>query len=111
MNHVCVHSWSFLPHWECYTAVSRPAIPNRQYYYNTGSYYFSFQVDVYSFGVLLCEMCICKTPDPERRDEQVPLMTNDIFKNLVNECLETDPAERPDMAGIIQKFEGCDQTY
>ena len=72
---------------------------------------FYFQVDVYSFGVLLCEMCICKTPDPERRDEQVLLMTNDAFRNLVHECLKDDPAERPDMASIIQKFEGYDQTY
>jgi len=53
-------------------------------------------------------MCICKTPEPERRDDQVLLMTNDVFRNLVRECLKDNPAERPDMARIIQKFEGCD---
>ena len=98
--------------WKFYTAIcSHPAIHNRQYYCNTGSnYYYCFQVDVYSFGVLLCEMCICKLPDPERRNEQVLLMRNDVFRNLVRECLKVVPAERPDMARIIQEFEGCDQT-
>ena len=66
---------------------------------------------MYSFGVLLCEMCTQKLPDPVRRKQQVKHMRNDAFKNLVNECLKKDPAERPDMARIIQEFEGCDQTH
>ena len=66
---------------------------------------------MYSFGVLLCEMCIREMPDPERRNEQVLLMRNGVFRNVVRECLKADPAERPDMARIIQEFEGCDQTH
>ena len=65
---------------------------------------------MYSFGVLLCEMCIRDMPDPKIRKQQVSLMRNGVFKNLVCECLIDDPAERPDMARIIQKFEGCDQA-
>ncbi|XP_067052990.1 probable serine/threonine-protein kinase DDB_G0271682 [Acropora muricata] len=61
------------------------------------------KVDVFSFGVLLCEMCTRKMPDPGRRNEQVGLVRSHSFKNLVRECLRTDPAERPDMARIIQE--------
>ncbi|XP_068754257.1 eukaryotic translation initiation factor 4 gamma 1-like isoform X2 [Montipora capricornis] len=63
------------------------------------------KVDVYSFGVLLCEMCIREMPDPERREEQVLVVKNRNFRNLVRQCLEADPAMRPDMAQIIQELE------
>ncbi|XP_068685938.1 probable serine/threonine-protein kinase DDB_G0271682 [Montipora foliosa] len=68
------------------------------------------KVDVYSFGVLLCEMCIGEMPDPERREEQVLLVRNRLFRNLVRQCLQADPAMRPDMAQIIQELEQCDGT-
>ncbi|XP_068685473.1 ubiquitin carboxyl-terminal hydrolase 15-like [Montipora capricornis] len=63
------------------------------------------KVDVYSFGVLLCEMCIGEMPDPERREEQVLLVRNRLFRNLVRQCLQADPAMRPGMAQIIQELE------
>ena len=60
---------------------------------------------MYSFGVLLCEMWIQEMPDPERREEQVLLVRNRFFRNLVRQCLQADPAMRPDMAQIIQELE------
>ena len=60
---------------------------------------------MFSFGVLLCEMCIREMPDPERRNEQVRRVRSHSLRNLVCECLRTDPAERPDMARIIQDIE------
>jgi len=63
------------------------------------------KVDVYSFGVLLCEMCIRELPEPERREEQIALMTNRTFRNLVRRCLQTDPAQRPTMGEINQNLE------
>ncbi|XP_068755634.1 uncharacterized protein [Montipora capricornis] len=68
------------------------------------------KVDVYSFGVLLCEMYIREMPDPERREEQVLLVRNRFFRNLVRQCLQADPATRPDMAQIIQQLEQFDGT-
>ena len=69
---------------------------------------------MYSFGVLLCEMCINEMPDPDRRHEQVLLVRNQVFRNGVRACLQVDPAKRPNMERIIQeikKFEGSDQAH
>ena len=60
---------------------------------------------MFSFGVLLCEMCTREMPDPGRRNEQVGLVRSHSLRNLVRECMRTNPAERPDMARIIQEIE------
>ena len=69
-----------------------------------------FQLDVFSFGVLLCEMCVREMPDPERREEQVLLIRNGAFRNLVRRCLHANPAMRPHMAQIIQELEQFVET-
>ena len=63
------------------------------------------QVDVYSFGVLLCEICIRELPDPERRDEQVAMVENRALRALVRRCLQRDPASRPSMEDIIGELQ------
>ena len=60
---------------------------------------------MFSFGVLLCEMCTREVPDPGKRKEQVRLVRSHSLRNLVHECLRTNPFERPDMARIIQEIE------
>ena len=62
------------------------------------------QVDVYSFGVLLCEMSIQELPDPERRDEQVAMVTNSVLRALIRGCLQSEPEERPSMEEIIDEL-------
>ena len=67
---------------------------------------------MYSFGVLLCEMCIREMPDPERRHEQVLLVKTHVLRSLVFECLQDNPAERPEMSEIIkeiERFEGLNR--
>ncbi|XP_022790983.1 serine/threonine-protein kinase pim-2-like [Stylophora pistillata] len=63
------------------------------------------KVDVYSFGVLLCEICIGKLPDPERRTQQVFMVTNRVIRALIRGCLHPDPTARPSMADIIRELE------
>ena len=60
---------------------------------------------MYSFGVLLCEICIRELPDPDRRDEQVTRVTNDVLRALVRGCLEQDADVRPSMKDIVGELE------
>ena len=62
-------------------------------------------MDVYSFGVLLCEMFIRDLPDRDRRDEQVARVRNREFRGLILWCIEEDPMMRPSMEEIIEKLE------
>ena len=50
-------------------------------------------------------MCTREMPDPGRRKEQVRLVKRRSLRNLVRECLRTNPFDRPDMARIIQEIE------
>ena len=60
---------------------------------------------MYSFGVLLCEICIRELPDPDRRDEQVAMVTNGVLRALIRGCLEQDAEKRPSMEEIIDELE------
>ncbi|XP_027045029.1 probable serine/threonine-protein kinase drkD isoform X2 [Pocillopora damicornis] len=63
------------------------------------------KLDVYSFGVLLCEICTRKLPDPDRRDEQVAMVKNRILRALIRRCLKRAPEARPSMEDIIGELE------
>ncbi|KAL9975215.1 hypothetical protein ACROYT_G012347 [Oculina patagonica] len=63
------------------------------------------KVDVYSFGVLLCEMCIRELPDPERRGQQIAMVTNRLLRAFVRKCVQTEPGVRPNMEEIIEELE------
>lgn len=63
---------------------------------------------MYSFGALLCEICIRQLPDPENRDVQVALVTNGMLRALIRKCLQQDPKARPSMEDIIGVFEQLD---
>ena len=60
---------------------------------------------MYSFGALLCEMSIGKLPDPDRREEQVAMVTDRMFRALIRGCLQQNPQERPIMEHIIGELE------
>jgi len=63
------------------------------------------KIDVYSFGVLVCEMCIQELPDPKQREEQVALVTNHMLRGLIRRCIQKDPEARPDMEEIIDDLD------
>nr|XP_058954885.1 uncharacterized protein LOC131782187 [Pocillopora verrucosa] len=63
------------------------------------------KVDVYSFGVLLCEICIRELPDPDRRDQQVAMVTDRTLRGLIRRCIHQDPEARPSMEDIIEELE------
>ena len=63
------------------------------------------QIDVYSFGVLLCELCINQTPNPDERERQIALMWNKNLRDLTEQCIAKDPVKRSSMSDVITVLE------
>ena len=59
---------------------------------------------MYSFGVLLCEMCTRELPVPEQIQEQIGLVTNGVLQQLVMRCVMRAPDARPTMNDVITEL-------
>ena len=59
------------------------------------------KMDIYSFGVLLVEMCTCEFPTPERRTELIESIKYPQLVNLITWCLNEDPDRRPTAAQLV----------
>ena len=66
------------------------------------------KMDIYSFGVLLIEMCTCDFPAPERRAELIESIQHPQLLNLIIQCLNTDKDRRPtadQLVNILQAMQ------
>ncbi|XP_073227406.1 uncharacterized protein [Porites lutea] len=59
------------------------------------------KVDVYSYGLLLCEMCIRELPVPQQIQDQIGLVTNGVLRELIMRCVARAPEARPTMNDVI----------
>ncbi|EDO30427.1 predicted protein [Nematostella vectensis] len=59
------------------------------------------KIDVYSFGLLLCEMCIRELPVPGHTHRQIAMVTNTDLRDLINQCVHQEHEKRPNMVNII----------
>lgn len=55
---------------------------------------------MYSFGVLLCEMCIREQPDPRDLRNQIA-RARGTLQGLIQRCVQRDPEARPTMSEVI----------
>lgn len=59
------------------------------------------KADVYSYGLLLCEMCIRELPVPQQIQQQIGLVTNGVLRELIMRCVLADPEARPSVSEVI----------
>ncbi len=62
-------------------------------------------MDVYSYGVLLLEICTRRFPDPDDRDTLIPTVNHPGVAPLIPHCLQHDPQRRPNMDTIVNRLE------
>ena len=64
------------------------------------------KIDVYSYGILLCEVVACQFPDPVKYHDllrQVQTQWQFIY-DLIVSCTRNDPDKRPTMLQILDKL-------
>ena len=61
-------------------------------------------MDVYSYGVVLIEMMICRIPEVAQRQLHINSIRRPMFKALIERCLKENRRERPTMSEIIRDF-------
>ena len=61
-------------------------------------------MDVYSYGVVLIEMMICRIPEVAQRQLHINSIRRPTFKALIERCLKENRRERPTMSEIIRDF-------
>ena len=59
------------------------------------------KMDIYSFGVLLIEMCTCQFPVPERRAELIDTIEQPRLVQLIRQCLNANRDRRPTAAQLV----------
>ena len=67
------------------------------------------KMDIYSFGVLLVEMCTCQFPAPERRIELIDSIDHSGLVSLIVRCLNEDKDRRPTAAQVIDILQPMQQ--
>ena len=63
------------------------------------------KMDVYSYGVLLLEMCSRRFPNPEECEALLQRVQQPTMVALIRQCMEQGPTRRPTMSDIIGQLE------
>ena len=63
------------------------------------------KMDVYSYGVLLLEMCSRRFPNPEEHEALLQRVQQPTMVALIQQCMGQEPTRRPTMSDLIGQFE------
>jgi len=63
------------------------------------------KMDVYSYGILLLEICSQRFPDLEEREALLQQVHQPAMVAIIRRCLEREPSGRPNMSEIIGQLE------
>ena len=64
----------------------------------------STKMDVFSFGVLLVEMCAARFPDVSVREQMIQSIEKPWLVTLIRQCTANDKDTRPTVANIIREL-------
>ena len=59
------------------------------------------KMDMFSYGVLLVEMCTARFPDSTARERMIGSIEEEWWVNLIYQCIQQDPQRRPSAALVI----------
>ena len=64
------------------------------------------KIDVYSYGILLCEVTLREFPNPDLHEMKEKMKTKHVLlHSLMERCTNDDPAQRPSMAVVIKELD------
>ena len=63
------------------------------------------KMDVYSYGVLLLEMCSQRFPNREEFEALLQRVQQPTMVALIHQCMEHEPTRRPTMSDLIGHLE------
>ena len=65
------------------------------------------KMDVYSYGVLLCEVMTCRFPDPSVFQDMVQKIRSRSppLYHIIRSCIKEDPSKRPIMKDVIERLD------
>ena len=66
-------------------------------------------MDVFSLGVLLCEMSIGERPNPGDRRNQITQVGNRALRTLIKGCVDRDRNNRPEVNEVLLKLNSISQ--
>ena len=68
----------------------------------------SAKMDIYSFGVLLIEMCTSRFPEPSLRSRLIPTIAHAQLVALIRSCLAPDRHQRPRCSVVIERLDAIE---
>ena len=68
----------------------------------------SAKMDIYSFGVLLIEMCTSRFPEPSLRPRLIPTIAHAQLVALIRSCLAPDRHQRPRCSVVIEQLDAIE---
>lgn len=64
------------------------------------------KMDVFSYGVLLCEVITCQFPALASFPYMTKMITMPVIQRIVRDCVEKVPKKRPSMTSIVRDING-----